>query len=231
MKICVIHGQSHKGSTYEVCHKFLDKIKDKEIVEYFLPRDFGAFCIGCTNCILKGEHLCKDREARDIILNSMLEADLLVFTTPTYVYHATGAMKAFLDHFGYMWMVHRPKKEMFNKQAVVISTAAGAGTKSAIKDIKDSLFFYGIPKIYKLGFSVFAASPEHISAKTWKKIDKKTTKVSSSVIRKDGNVKPGFKTKAFFGIMRLMNKNGWNEIDTAYYQENGWDKKKRPWKK
>ena len=30
-------------------------------------------------------------------------------------------MKAFLDHYGYRWMVHRPEAKMFGKQAVVIN--------------------------------------------------------------------------------------------------------------
>lgn len=32
-------------------------------------------------------------------------------------------------------MSHRPKKSMFSKRAVVVSTAAGTGTKSAVKDV------------------------------------------------------------------------------------------------
>lgn len=36
---------------------------------------------------------------------------------------------------------------MFSKKAVVISTAAGTGVKSAIKDIKNALFYWGIPYI------------------------------------------------------------------------------------
>lgn len=77
----------------------------------------------------------------------MDEADVLIFTTPVYVYHCTGSMKAFLDHYGYRWMVHRPEQKMFTKQAVVISTAAGSGTKSANKDIADSMFFWGVQKL------------------------------------------------------------------------------------
>lgn len=53
-------------------------------------------------------------------------------------------MKAFLDHYGYRWMVHRPEESMFRKQGVCISTAAGAGLKSTNKDMADSLFFWGV---------------------------------------------------------------------------------------
>ena len=39
-------------------------------------------------------------------------------TFTVYVYHATGSMKAFLDHYGYRWMVHCPEESMFKKQGV-----------------------------------------------------------------------------------------------------------------
>lgn len=38
------------------------------------------------------------------------------------------------------WMPHRPKKSMFSKRAVIVSTAAGTSTKHAMKDVEDSLF-------------------------------------------------------------------------------------------
>ncbi len=62
--------------------------------------------------------------------SAMDEADVIILASPVYVYHSTGAMKAFLDHYGYRWMVHSPEESMFKKQGVCISTAAGAGMKS-----------------------------------------------------------------------------------------------------
>ncbi|RKI37885.1 hypothetical protein D7V86_21350 [bacterium D16-51] len=34
-----------------------------------------------------------------------MKADLIVMTFPAYVFHATGAMKAFLGHFASHWTV------------------------------------------------------------------------------------------------------------------------------
>lgn len=39
MKIAVIHGQSHKGSTYHIAHMLSEKLGG-EVKEFFLPRDF-----------------------------------------------------------------------------------------------------------------------------------------------------------------------------------------------
>lgn len=230
MKIVLVHGQSHQGSTCHIARQLADKIGG-EVTEFFLPRDFDRACIGCTSCFMKGEDACPHYEELHGITEKMDEADVLIFASPVYVYHATGAMKTFLDHYGYRWMVHRPEEKMFQKQAVCISTAAGAGMKSTNKDMADSLFFWGVAKIYRYGVAVSATSYEEVSDKRKKKIDSKTTKLANKVKATAGKVRPGIKTKAFFFIMRMMQKNGWNEADFTYWKEKGWLEKKRPWKK
>jgi multimeric flavodoxin WrbA len=229
MKIVLIHGQNHKGSTYNIGRMLAEKLAG-EIVEIFLPRDFGQYCIGCTNCFIKRESLCPHYEKLVPITKAMDEADVLIFASPVYVYHLTGPMKTLLDHYGYRWMVHRPEEKMFSKQAVCISTAAGAGMKSTNKDMADSLFFWGIPKIYKYGVAVRATSYEKIDDKTKKKIDQKTTILANKIKEKNGKVKPGIKTIGFFSMMRMLQKNGWNESDNVYWKEKGWMGKQRPWK-
>ena len=88
-----------------------------EVKEFFLPRDFGEFCIGCTQCFRKSETLCPHYEKINPLTEALDEADVLIFESPVYVYHVTGSMKAFLDHYGYRWMLHRPEESMFHKQA------------------------------------------------------------------------------------------------------------------
>lgn len=230
MKITVVNGQSHKGSTYHIGKMLADKLGG-EVTEFFLPKDFGDMCTGCTSCFIKNERLCPHFSRLERLTNAIDEADVLIFTSPVYVYHATGAMKSFLDHYGYRWMVHRPEKSMFSKQAVCISTAAGAGTRSTNKDIADSFFFWGIPKIYKYGVNVRATSFAGVDDKIKIKIDKKTTALANKIKAKNGRVKVGLKTKAFFELMRIIQKSaGWNEADTDYWHNNGWDGRKRPWK-
>ena len=164
------------------------------------------------------------------ITNIIDSADVLIFTTPVYVYHATGSMKALLDHYAYRWMVHRPEEKMFSKQAVCISTAAGAGMKSACKDIGDSLFYWGIAKLYRYGIAVASTTWEGVADKKKARIEKKVATLAKAISKKDGKVKPSIKTKLLFGIMRHMNKNPWNASDGNYWQEKGWIGSKRPWK-
>lgn len=178
MKITIIHGQSHKGSTYHIARMLSGKLGG-EVTEFFLPKDFGAFCVGCTACFERSEKLCPHYEKLQPITAALDDADVIILASPVYVYHATGAMKTLLDHYGYRWMVHRPEEKMFGKQAVCISTAAGAGMKSTNKDMADSLFFWGISRIYKFGIGVAAVSWDAVSAKKKQRIEKESSAIKS----------------------------------------------------
>ena len=230
MKITIIHGQSHKGSTYHISRLLAERISD-DIVEFFLPRDFNDFCVGCTTCFIKGEEKCPHHERIAPITKALDEADLIILDSPVYVFHASGGMKNLLDHYGYRWMAHRPEESMFSKQAVVVSTAAGMGMKSTNKDMADSLFYWGISNIYKLGIAVAATSWEGVSEKKRTQIEKKVNSIASSVKKKSGNVKPTLKGRFFFWIMKMYHKNDWNPKDQEYWKNKGWLDNKKPWRK
>ena len=50
MKIVIINGQNHKGSTYHIAHMLAEKING-DIKEFFLPRDFESFVSGVQNVL------------------------------------------------------------------------------------------------------------------------------------------------------------------------------------
>lgn len=229
MKTVVIHGQSHRGSTYHIANELALKIGG-DLKEFFLPKDFGEFCCGCFKCILETETKCPHFEKINSITQAMDEADVIILASPVYVMHASGSMKAFLDHYGYRWMVHRPEESMFSKQGVCISTAAGAGMKSTNKDMADSLLFWGVAKIYKYGKAVSATNWQEVSEKNKNSIDKATSSIAEKIIKNYGKEKPAMKTKFIFNIMRLSQNKGWNEVDVNYWKAKGWLGKDRPWK-
>lgn len=231
MNIVMIHGQNHKGSTYHIGRMLADKLGGK-VMEFFLPADFDRFCVGCTTCFMKSETLCPHYDRLKPITEAIDQADVLILTSPVYVYHATGPMKSFLDHYGYRWLVHRPEESMFSKQAVCISTAAGGGMKSTCRDMADSMFYWGIAKIYQYGIAVRAVSWEGVNDRMRQKLEKKTTALAGSIRKRDGRVRPGLKTKGFFLIMRKVHRSrfAFNEADNKYWKEKGWTGKTRPWR-
>ena len=238
MNITVINGTEKHGVTYRLKEMFLAEFKDRaSITEYDLPKDCPNFCNGCISCTIKGENTCKDAEYIGRMDRSLLQADLIVMTSPAYVFHITGAMKALLDHFAYRWIPHRPAPEMFGKRAVIITQCLGAGAKPAAKDIKHSLSWLGVSKI-----GIFTGALmgdivwERLSEKKREEFTRKVKRLSQKFVQID-YTKPAHTnliTKIKFSVCRLMqktlHKNDPEYLDGKYWAEQGWLGKTRPWK-
>ena len=180
MKIVMIHGQNHQGSTCMIARQVAEKIGG-ETQEFFLPRDFGQPCRGCYTCFQKELSKCPHYRELEPLEQAILDADLLILDSPVYVVHATGQMMSFLDHFGTWWVVHRPRPEMSRKQAIAISTAAGGGMKSTCRDMADSLEMWGVRRVYRLGVGVQATKPTEIPERIQKSIDRKTDTLARKI--------------------------------------------------
>ena len=104
MKITMIHGQNHRGSSYRLGKLLAERFPESEISEFFLPRDLERFCLGCYAC-LEDEAKCPCYGEKRPILEAVEAADLLIFTTPTYCMRASAPMKAFMDLSFSYWLL------------------------------------------------------------------------------------------------------------------------------
>ncbi len=229
MKVTIIHGQDHKGSSYNIGKMLTERIPDAETTEFFLPRALNHFCKGCYTCT-KDETKCPYYEEKHVIMQAVEKADILIFTTPTYCMRASAPMKAFIDLTFTYWMPHRPRRCMFSKKAVVISTAAGSGAKSATKDVAIALQYWGVPYVKKYGIAVQAANWDQVTEKIRGKINKRLDKLAKGLQKPRVHV--GIKIKFLFGLMRLLQSEGKgsDESERVYWEEQGWFGKTRPWK-
>ena len=232
MKITLIHGQNHKGSTYHIARMAADAIRgDGEIEEFFLPRDSGAACCGCYACMDRGMAFCPHAAQIGPIFRSMLSADVIVVGSPTYVLEMTGQLKSFFDHLFSAWLSHSPEAAMFTKTAVVVSTAAGMGMNGVAKSLAKQLFYLGVPKVHQLPARVAATSWETVNEKTKGKIASKVNKIARSIAAKNGKASPGLRLKLMFSMMRQMQKkNDWAPLDKKHWEDMAWLGKARPWK-
>lgn len=230
MKIVMINGQNHKGSTYHIGRLLAGKLADEnDITEFFLPRDLNHFCLGCYSC-LEDEIKCPFYNEKITLADAMSDADILIFTTPNYCMAPSAPMKAFIDLFFQYWIPHRPRKCMFSKKAVVISTTAGMGAEKAIKPVKRTLAYWGVPYIKCYGLAVQASNWSTVSDNKKKKIEKDMTSLAGK-IKNARSKKPGLYIRFMFNMMALARKNpNDTSSETNYWKENGWLDKARPWK-
>lgn len=230
MKIAVVYGTDRKGCTYQIAQEVIKNIPDAQVEEIFLPRDFSLNCKSCFQCFTGEYGRCLHKEYKEPLLHKMEEADLIILTSPVYAFHLTGQMKSFLDHFSYMWMVHRPNPKMFRKQGLVISTASGPVTEPTLKELKDSLDFWGIARTYKFGTSIYHTNWVDVTEKKKAKVRKKARKLAKKIEKNKNRVKPCLRVKKWFYFSLNMQKKGTvNPVDAQYWKEQGWLDGRRPW--
>lgn len=233
MKITVIYSTERKevSTTYTLTQEAINKLRrNDEVYEFFLPKDMNHFCKGCYQCFEGYPERCGGYKQLKIIKESINKSDLIIFTAPVYVYHIPGQLKALLDHFAYQWIVHRPNGNMFNKQVLIITTAAGGGLKSTLKDIKDSMDFWGVGRLYTYSSTTWNPRNHELTGRVTDRMKNDLLKICGKIEKRSGNVTPRIKEKLLFHFGVWMHKKiGLDTVDWKYWKEQGWLDKKKPW--
>ncbi|OPX46290.1 NADPH azoreductase [Ruminiclostridium hungatei] len=229
MKICVIHGSPRKGNTYKatkIMMAHMEGMGEVEFSEFFLPKAMPVFCCGCYNCFDKGEEMCPHAQYTQPVEQAIKAADAVIITSPVYVLAENGAVKTLLDHYGYMFIPHRPMEEMFSKVGMIISTTAGAGTGKAIKAIYNSLNFWGVKRIFKLGLTIFAKDWEDMKPlkqqKFEKIIKKKAERFHACIVKREKLHTRLFTRFMFFIIRKSLSSYKDGHPDKKYWLQKGW---------
>lgn len=228
MKITVINGTPQKGITYHMKEMFLDRLRNGSEIAEFYPADMPPFCVGCKACFLRGEQLCPHAAKVMPVWEEMLGSDLLVFAYPVYALRAPASIKSLLDHLCVHWMVHRPDERMFSKTAVILTNSVGAPNAAAQKDVRTSLSWLGVSRVYVCGAGMMGdIFWDRISDGHVRMLERKTRRVAEKVRR----LKPGRRLKLrgriqFFACKKLhqitLKSEETPSLDNLHYLERGW---------
>ncbi len=223
MNITVLHGQNHKGSTYHITKLLLDKVTtENDTVAEFNVNGIDD-CIGCFQCIIKGEESCPHYDQVSAVMKALEAADVIIIDSPTYVMNVTGQLKTFFDHMAYRWISHRPHPSMKDKIGVAISTTAGVGAKKTTKMIASQMFWWNISKTYQLPVISAAMGWNQMPDKKKQKAERQTTALAKKIRRKIGHVTPGIRSRFMFFVMKQMHKGmDYSPVDMKYWKEQGW---------
>lgn len=230
MKIVVINGTSVKGITHTMKTMFLNNFGEGNEITEFYPKDYPEFCTGCKNCFLNGEEKCPHFEKKAPIWDAMLAADLLVFAYPVYALRVPASIKSLLDHLCVHWTVHRPEPAFFKKTAVIITNSVGAPNGSAQKDVKASLNWMGLSRIFTCGAPMMGdIFVDKLTEKHRQMLEKKMKRLADKVKKLRPYRSMSFKVNMIFGMAKMQHKavlktEETPSLDNAHYLKHGWIK-------
>lgn len=230
MKIAVINGTSVRGITYTMKEEFLSHLREENEITEFYPGDYPEFCTGCKSCFLRGEEKCPHFAKKAPVWSALLEADVIVFAYPVYALRVPASVKSLLDHLCVHWMVHRPEPAFFEKTAVILTNSVGAPNKAAQKDVKTSLNWMGLSRIYTCGVPMMGDIFVDKMTEKHRKMIKKKMKCLADRIR---DVRPcrrmSLKVRMIFWMTKLQHKmvlktEETPSLDNAHFIKYGWIK-------
>jgi len=130
-KILILNGSIRKKSTYSLLKRIETLLKNYD-VEFINIKDSDLKpCIGCENCLTKGN--CCIKDGANILLSKMSTADGIVLGTPVYLRQISGYLKVLIDR-GCSWYHRSP---LVGKPILFVTTTQVTGSKQAIAYLED----------------------------------------------------------------------------------------------
>ena len=229
MTIAVFHGSPRKGNTYFAARIFMDGLSKNDGVrytEFFLPEALPAFCTGCALCLGVGHDKCPHAHYAAPILDAIIGADALIFTSPHYgACGMPGAMKNLLDHLDFLVLNVSPRAEIFGKKAIIITT--GAGSAASVKPIKSFLKHWGINRVYSLGFRMLTNKWENMPEAKQERFEKTLRRTADKFYRAPKRF-PYLSTIFYYHMTKYILKKyvGEGNYPYEYWKERGYFKKR-----
>ncbi len=233
MKALIIIGSGRKkGNTSMVASLLKRNIEKKasedgknvEVEKLFLADYNLKHCLGCRNCMDRGEDKCPLTDELYKIKSKIDAADVIIFGSPVYVDNVSSMMKALIDRLAYI--CHR--QEFYMKSAFVYSTSGGSSTKKTNNTIVGALLSWGFNFLGRSGFII---SHHDTKEETEKKYKSSLAKISKKVYRsmkQKSFRRPSIISLAIFKLQQRerANPEKAHPLDYKYWKERGWDNPK-----
>lgn len=210
--IIAINSSKRKINTYKVISEVKEILNDEEInIEIINLFDYDIeFCIGCENCLIKGNCVFDDDVSK--IMDKIRLSDGIILTSPVYMENISGKLKVFLDRTC-KWY-HRP--ELYGKPILVIATTKGSGLKYTLSYLERVVIQWGGINSGSIGRSIRNIDKNVINSECKEFIDH---------IKMDKKLfKPSLKALIHFQTQKVLaRKVGY--LDSEYWDEKDWNEK------
>lgn len=145
-KTLIISTSPRKGGNSDLlCDQFMLGAQDAghSVEKIFLRNEKINYCTGCGNCT--DTRKCVQKDSMNEILDKMIKADVLVFSTPIYFYSVCGQLKTLIDRTV-------PRYSELEGKAYLIATCADpelSAVEGTVSDYKN--FLRMTPKLIDAG--------------------------------------------------------------------------------
>ncbi len=154
-KVIILSASPRKGGNSDLlCDQFMRGAEERghSVEKIFLRHETINYCTGCGNCMNTGK--CVQKDSMNEILGKMVEADVLVFSTPIYFYAMCGQLKTLIDRTV-------PRYREFSGKAYIIATCADPDQQAIEGTVSDYTNFLRMtPNLvdagHVFGFSAWA---------------------------------------------------------------------------
>lgn len=118
-KVLILSGSPRKGGNSDtLCNEFMKGAVEtgNEVEKIFVADKKIGYCKACYACKKTG--ICAIKDDMTNVLQKMLDADVIVLSSPVYFYSISAQLKAVIDRTVARWL------EFKNKEFYYIMTAA-----------------------------------------------------------------------------------------------------------
>jgi multimeric flavodoxin WrbA len=209
LKILAIISSPRKKNTYNAIKTIETIHNEKSDCEYeylFLKNVDLKNCIGCHLCLTKGEEKCPLKDDRDMIIDKIESADVVILASPNHTMNVNWRMKNFIDRFSYL--MHRPR--YFHQRFMVLITS---GSYMGIKEATNSLAHMASGG--KVISKISVMNSPGMNDKKINKQSKKLRKAAKKFVKKMNkpyNYKPGFGHLVWFSVFKTTSQL--NEVES-----------------
>lgn len=119
-KVLILSGSPRKGGNSDLlCDEFMRGAKEKghDVEKIRVAEKKIGYCLGCYYCQKSGG-VCAVKDDMAEVLQKMIDADVIVLSSPVYFYSIDAQLKAVIDRTVARWL------EVKNKEFYYIVTCA-----------------------------------------------------------------------------------------------------------
>lgn len=166
-------------------------------------------CLGCCNCFNLGICPLETKDDMQQIKQKLLEADVIIISSPVYLHHLSGVAKTFLDRISHWAHTFN----LIGKRVIVCSTTDTSGNEYVTSYLKKAMSSFGGLVVGELNVNLM---------KTEEELIKDFEVINNSLYESYKNPKAckvtSFQQQLFYTLKNIYLKNP-NTYEAKYWKE------------